>query len=207
MRLAGVIAALAVGLTTVGTEQARADAVPPVEARVTAGSVSLSNGLVERRWDRSPFRTALLPDLGGRNRVGSRDRRDFTLTIAGAELTSDQFAAQGVRTERLPSGGVRGVMELSSPLGPALTATRIAEAYPGVAGIRPQTILHPGVGLSLGAITLDEAAVGAAAPTLHAFRAGADWREPGYSGPPVFAGDPHSGTWRDTRSAGRGQPL
>ena len=32
----------------------------------------------------------------------------------------------------------------------------------------------------------------------HALRAGADWREPGWTGPDVAVGDPHAGTWRET---------
>lgn len=182
---------LAVGLAMGAPAQASAATAPsPVRVQVATASVTLTNGLVERRWERSSFRTSLLADLRGKNRVWSRDRRDFALTIGGAEFGSEQFAVQSVRTEQLPGGGMRVAMELSSPLGPALTATRVAEAYPGVAGILTQTILHPAVGLSLGGATLDEAAVGPAAPSLHAFRAGSDWREPGYGGPPVFAGDP-----------------
>ena len=44
-------------------------------------------------------------------------------------------------------------------------------------------------------------------PTVHSFRAGADWREPDWTGPPFTVGDPHAGTWRETRSAGAGEPL
>ena len=59
--------------------------------------------------------------------------------------------------------------------------------------------------LVLAGATLDEAAVGTAAPTAHAFRAGADWREPDWPGPPLAFGDAHPGTWRDTRSAPAGR--
>jgi hypothetical protein len=55
------------------------------------------------------------------------------------------------------------------PGGPALRAERIAEAYPGVAGFRTRTVLHPAAPLSLTGATVDEAAVGDAVPTLHAF--------------------------------------
>ena len=44
-------------------------------------------------------------------------------------------------------------------------------------------------------------------PTIHSFRAGADWREPDWTGPPFTVGDPHPGTWRETHTAGAGEPL
>ena len=181
----------------------------PVEATVTEDSVALSNGLVERRWARQGLETTALADLRAGGRVWARARRDFALTVAGAEVGSDQFAVQDVKVTEISGGGLRVEMALAPiPGAPTpLEATRVAEAYPGVAGIRTQTILRPLAPVTISGATLDEAAVGAATPTLHAFRAGADWREPGWAGPPVFTGDPHAGTWRDTRSAARGTAL
>ena len=66
------------------------------------------------------------------------------------------------------------------------------------------------VPLLLSAVTLDEAHVGGAAlPTVHAFRAGADWRGESDWGGPEFGsiGDPHAGDWRDTRTGERGEVL
>jgi Melibiase len=177
-----------------------------VYAEVTPVSVVLGNSLAERRWDRGRFRTAELKDLRGAGRTWSRDRRDFALTLVGdTEVSSELFQVTAARVAPLPRGGLRVAMELAGPGG--LGATRVAEAYPGVAGFRTQTTLRSAAPLALAGATLDEAAPGAATPTIHAFRAGADWREPDWPGPQVKVGDAHPGTWRDSRSAGRGQPL
>src|SRR3954470_9730811 len=178
-----------------------------VYANVTPTEVVLGNSVAERRWSRAGLVTAALVDKRGRDTTWSAGRRDFALDLAGrSDLGSDQFTVTGVKVSKLPRGGLRVAMELASPL-PVLTATRVAEAYPGVAGFRTQTILHPAAGLPLSGATLDEAAVSGAAPTLHAFRAGADWREPGWAGPPLVLGDGHGGDWRDTRSAPAGGAL
>ena len=175
-----------------------------VYARVTAGEVVLGNAVAERRWSRSGLRTTALVDKRGGGRTWSAGARDFTLHIGSTEVGSEAFSVGSVDVAHLPRGGLRVTMRLS---GPGLTATRVAEAYPGVAGFRTQTTLQSPVALALTGATLDEAAAGPGVPTVHAFRAGADWREPGWKGPDVTVGDPHAGTWRDTRSAGRGQAL
>src|SRR4051812_14880457 len=175
-----------------------------VYASVTPAEVVLGNSVAERRWSRAGLVTTALVDKRGRGATWSAGRRDFALDLAGrTDLGSEPFTGPAVKVTSLARGGLRVAMELASPL-PALTATRIAEAYPGVAGFRTQTILHPAAGLALSGATLDEAAVPGAAPTLHAFRAGADWREPDWSGPPLVLGDGHGGDWRDTRSAPAG---
>jgi Melibiase len=100
-------------------------------------------------------------------------------------------------------------MRLVPPLAlPGLTITRTAEAYPGVAGFRTQVVIDSTSPLILSRAALDEVTPSAAAaPTIHSFRAGGDWRDPEWPGPPFTIGDPHPGTWRDTHSAGAGQPL
>ncbi len=168
----------------------------------------LGNSLVERRWDRTAFRTTALVDRRGRDRVWSAGRRDFSLTVAGVKVGSEALHVESVKVTELRRGGLRVRMELSAPVAlPGLTITRIAEAYPGVAGFRVQTVLESPVPVALERATLDEAAVGEAEPTIHAFRAGADWREPGWPGPALSVGDPHPGTWRESSHAGAGQPL
>src|SRR4051794_30668127 len=180
-----------------------------VYARVDANEVVLGNGLVERHWQRAPFATTDLADLRGAERHWSGRRRDFTLFAGGASISSESFQAEDVHVSHLPRGGLRVEMDLAAP--PSLphfaTVKRIAEAYPGVAGFRMQNVIETNVPVPFAGATLDEAAVGSATPTLHAFRAGADWREPTWQGPPLFIGDPHGGTWRDTHTAGAGQPL
>jgi hypothetical protein len=176
-----------------------------VYARASDAEVVLGNHLAERRWDRASLRTTALVDKRAGGRHWSSGRRDFTLTVNGAEIGSESFTVSAVRIERLARGGLRVVMSLAGPAG--LGGTRTAEAYPEVAGFRTQTTLTSIVPIALGAATLDEAAVGSVAATSHAFRAGADWREPTWTGPGVFVGDPHAGDFRETRSAARGQAL
>jgi hypothetical protein len=179
-----------------------------VYASVSPTQVVLGNALAERRWDRAAFRTTALVDRRGQDRVWSAGRRDFSLTVAGVNVGSELLHVTSAQVEPLPRGGLRVLMELSAPVSlPGLSVTRVAEAYPGVAGVRVQTLLESGLPAALSRATLDEAAVGDAAPTLNAFRAGGDWREPGWQGPAVSVGDPHAGTWRDTHSAGSGEPL
>jgi hypothetical protein len=118
-----------------------------------------------------------------------------------------QRAAVG-RGRRCPAPGARRAAGHHDARGPSgVEVTRVAEAYNGIAGFRTQTFLTPTTPLPLRGATLDEAAVGTAQPVLHAYRAGADWREPGYTGPEVAVGDKHPGTWRDTRTAPAGTVL
>jgi hypothetical protein len=178
-----------------------------VYARVTARSVVLGNGVAERRWSRARLRTTALVDKrrGGRAWTSARSA-DFELNVAGVALRSSAFRVRRVGVTKLARGGLRITMSLVGP--PGLQATRTAEAYPGIAGFRTQTVLAPSVPLALSGVTLEQAAVGSrAAPTIHAFRAGSDWRAPGYTGPPVGIGDQHPGDWRDTRTAAPGEPL
>ena len=202
----GVALAVLLGTAPSAAAQDLRDA--DVYAHVDGGEVVLGNAVVERRWSRDALRTTLLADKRAGRRQWSAGRRDFALSIAGAEVGSETFRVEAVELERVARGGVRVRMRLApGPGGPALRAERIAEAYPGVAGFRTRTVLHPAAGLSLTGATLDEAAVGDVVPTIHAFRAGADWRQPGYKGPDVSVGDPHAGTWRATSTAARGAAL
>lgn len=179
-----------------------------VYARVADGQVVLGNSVAERRWATAGLRTLALVDKRRGGRAWSTGRRDFTLSVGGAEVGSESFRVDSVDLQRLPRGGLRVVMGLAAgPSGPALRATRIAEAYPGIAGFRTQTVLEAAVPLALSGATLDEAEVGPAVPTIHAFRAGADWRQPGYTGPDVSVGDPHAGTWRASQTAASGSAL
>ncbi len=65
---------------------------------------------------------------------------------------------------------------------PGVTVVRAAEAYPGIAGFRVETLVRSTAPLLLGAAVPEQARVGRAAPTLHAFRAGSDWRDPDWTG-------------------------
>jgi hypothetical protein len=181
-----------------------------VYASVGPREVVLGNELVERRWSRLPFHTAALLDKrdGGRDWGGGP--REFTLTLAGADLGSERFGVEDVTVESLPGGGLRLRMEAAFPPSApvhSVWVTRVVEAYPGIAGFRVQNTVRSSLPLVLSGATFDEAGVGAVEPTAHAFRAGADWREPDWPGPPLAFGDAHPGTWRDTRTAAAGAPL
>ena len=191
---------------------ARADTVyrnGPVYARVGATAIELGNPLVVRRWTTSAFRTAELTDRRGGGRLWSAGSPDFSLTLDGLGLDSTAFSVGSAGVTNLPRGGLRVTMRLSPPLGlPGLSVTRIAETYPGVAGFRTQIAIDSSAPVALSRARLDEVMPAAAVtPTLHSFRAGGDWREPDWPGPPFAIGDPHPGDWRDTHSAAAGQPL
>jgi Melibiase len=188
-------------------------------ARVSDEGVVLGNDLVERSWERTGFSTTRMTDKRGGGKEWAAAGPDFTLDLGATELSSTSFDATGVTVEEIEGHrgpGLRVRFDLTSP---ALAAERVVEIYEGVAGFRTRTILEPLAPLPLFGYSLDEAVVGdGVTPTIHAFRAGADWRDPinGWEGPekpheqwplPTSIGDPHGGTWRDTHSADRGAAL
>ena len=182
-------------------------------ARIEPTQVVLGNSLAERRWSRAQLRTTALIDKRNGGHTWSRGTRDFAFRIGAAEIGSDQFEVANAAVTALPKGGLRLRMNLT---GPALTAVRTVEVYPGVAGFRTQTTITSPAPLTLNEVVLEEAGVGRATPTLHALRAGADWRSSDWAGPtpseefpgpPASFGDPHAGDWRDTKSAPAGTAL
>lgn len=175
----------------------------PVRTDVTPQQVTLSTPLVTRTWDRAAFASFVRDERGPGLRTATGP--DFTLTVAGQELPSTDFSVTDVAV-----GDGRVTMTLTSRTFPLLTARRVVEAYPGIAGFRTETTLFSPVPLPLTAATVDEVQVGAGAtPTVHAFRAGADWRgESDWSGPQYGSvGDGHAGDWRETREGAAGAPL
>src|SRR4051794_5445683 len=200
MRRLAVLIALAIfALPAVARAQEVRDG--SVYARITDNEVVLGNALAERRWARDGLVTEALVDKRGGDRTWSKDRRDFALDLSGrSDIGSERFTVTSVKTAKLDRGGLRVTMELTAPV-PGLTATRIAEAYPGVAGFKTQTVLHPATGLVLAGATLDEAAAPGAKATLEAFRAGSDWRDPDWAGPSGGSiGDAHAGDFREEQS-------
>ncbi|HEX8066053.1 MAG TPA: alpha-galactosidase [Thermoleophilaceae bacterium] len=168
----------------------------------------LGNSLAERRWSRDALRTVALVDRRAGGAAWTGATRDFAVRAGAAEIGSESFRVDAVATAPLPAGGLRLTMRLvGSGAAAGLTGTRTAEAYPGVAGFRTQTTLASATPLVLNGATLEQAGVGSVTPAIHAFRAGADWRETEWAGPPLAFGDPHAGDWRDTRTAAAGQPL
>ncbi len=176
-----------------------------VYAIVSADEVTLGNPLVERRWRLGSFSTTALVDKRGRDYTWGSTHRDFTLELSGVPIGSESFSTESVEVSELRAGGLRVTFHL---VGPGIDATRTVEAYNGIAGFYATTVLEPLIPAELSGVTLDEVAVGGdAAAMIHAYRAGADRREPGWDGPSLSVGDPHAGTWRDTRRAELGADL
>ena len=189
-------------------------------ARVTDETLLVGNGLVERSWALDRFGTTSITDLRRGGKPWGNAGPDFTLDLGAAQLSSTDFQATDTTVETIDGPGLRIRVSLTSP---TTDATRAIEIYEGVAGFKTRTILTPKAALLLSGYTMESAAVGSqVTPTIHAFRAGADWRDPeeGWDGPrpsdddqcrqycPVTSvGDPHAGTWRDTRSAAAGEPI
>jgi hypothetical protein len=59
---------------------------------VSDAEVVLGNHLAERRWDRASLRTTALVDKRAGGRHWSAGRRDFTLTVSGAEIGSESVS-------------------------------------------------------------------------------------------------------------------
>ncbi|MGH2837224.1 MAG: hypothetical protein ACRDJY_02610, partial [Thermoleophilaceae bacterium] len=177
-----------------------------VYAEVSPERITLGNAVAERSWSREAFATLELLDKRSGGRVWSQNAPDFRLLGLGAPITSDQFTVTSAEITRLARGGLRVEIQLAGPAG--ITATRLAEAYPRIAGFRTQTIVESLAPLPLTGATLDEAAVGdGSATAAHNLRAGADWRSPDYAGPPIGIGDQQTGTWRATTEGEPGQAI
>ncbi len=180
-----------------------------VTAEVTADARDARElAVAQRSWDRAAVRSTIVDRRGG-DRTWSEDAPDFTLELSGQKISSTALRITRRRgRQSCRGGGLRVTMTLVDDTLPGLEVTRVAEAYPGVAGFRTQTTVASTVPLLLSAATLDEAAVGTrVAPAISAFRAGSDWRDPDWTGPQFTLGDAHPGTWRETRTAAAGTAL
>ena len=196
MRRALLIAAasLAALPATAGAEEIKNGST---YARISETEVVVGNAVAERRFARDGLRTTELRDKRGKDRTYGEAARDFAIELGAVELGSDRFTVEDVDAAK-HRGGLRLTMTLAGV--PGLTATRVVEVEPGVAGFTAQTIVEPAAALAVSSVTLEEVPADAGEATLHAFRAGADWREPDWQGPDLKIGDPHAGTWRDTQS-------
>ena len=175
--------------------------------RVSEDALVVGNGLVERSWALDNFGTTSITDLRAGGKPWGGAGLDFSLDLGALQLPSTDFQATATDVRQIDGPGLRVEVSLTST---ATDATRVIEIYEGIAGFKTRTILEPTAPLPLSGYTLDEAAVGSTiTPTIHAFRAGADWRDPedGWDGPDVQVGDPHAGTWRDSRSAAAGEAI
>jgi Melibiase len=215
LRLTSTLAAVALAAAAAATPAAPAAAdsgsleSQDVYARYDGSTITLGNAVAERRWSRTPLRTTKLLDRRRNGKRWSSGNRDFVLRLGAGEVGSDAFRVASVALERLPGGGVRVTMRLAgSGAALGLDATRVAEAYARIAGFRTQTILSPSVPRILSSATLDLAGVGSGVtPVLRAFRAGTDWREPGWNGPPLWAGYAQPGDVRQDLAGSRGRAI
>lgn len=199
-----VAAVFVASLVPPANAQTEAQQVGTAYAQITNDRIVLGNALVERRWQRQDFRTTQLIDKRNIDGVTGGGTRDFRLLVGTTEIGSESFDVAGAAATPI-EGGLRLTIELASP---TITATRVVDVYEGIAGFRTQMTITPLTPMALRGYTLDEANVGdSVSTTIHAFRAGADWREPTWSGPAMSLGDKHAGTWRDTRAGGPGQAI
>jgi hypothetical protein len=182
---------------------------------VSDAAITIGNSLVERTWSRTGFGTTSFYDKRGSGAapVGAA-QPDFRL-FAGSKaapqvLTSTLLQAGAVEVTEIPRG-LRLDMTLSpvdAATAPGFSITRSVEVYNGIAGVRTDSVILSAAPLALRGYTLDELHSPGLAPSIHAFRAGADWRDPTWGGPEFGAiGDAHAGTWRDTKTAGPGEDL
>lgn len=197
------------GLLPGGSVPARADHAQSgdVSFHLSGDAIVLGNSVVERRWRRDVLATTLLRDKRtGLQPIGPQgEHPDFSLVLDGARVSSDAMPITGIEVTPLPRFGLRVTFSLLAP--GVAGVTRTVEAYPGVAGFASRTTVNPLTPVALSGYTLDEVVAGpGVAPTIHAFRAGADWRfDAGWD--PLAAGDPHKGDWRVETSRAPGVAL
>jgi hypothetical protein len=165
---------------------------PAAFARVRDGVLEVGNDLVVRRWSLPPFMTVSITDRRSGREVagpGADGRLDLVIGGGAVAVPLDTFDASAPVVTSLADGGVA----VRVPLG---VVDRLVEVHPGVAGMtlsmqatQPLLVsgyvldrvvpLHPGTAVA------------------QAFRAGADWREPGWA-PQLAVGDAQTGDWRKT---------
>jgi hypothetical protein len=200
---------LPLGLVLLAAPAAGAETVTDhgVTAEVTAQQVTLSNALISRTWTRSAFSSTIV-DRRGQDHTWSAAQPDFALGVAGQSISSSDFKVDSVTVEPLARGGLRVVFALSHTA-PILTVERTVEAYPGVAGFRASSKVASPVPLPLTSYDADQIKAGSAVvPTIHAFRAGHDWRgDSDWAGPTLALGDKHAGDWRASETRGAGAAL
>ena len=188
-----------------------AGAATYAETDRTDGQIVLGNELVERSWHRNSFSNASFVDKrSGREWAGLGQA--FELSIAGAELASNDFNVTEATAEAI-DGGTRLVLKLApiaDETAAGLEITRTIEVYEGIAGFRTETTLRSASPLALQGYWLDQLSLNdpeQIAPTAQAFRAGADWREADWE-PALTVGEKGSvGDWREESSAAAGNGL
>ena len=159
-------------------------------ARVHDGVLEVGNELVVRTWSLAPFRTLSLTDRRtGVVVAGAGTDGWLKLVTAGGktDLSLDALSAEAPVITELADGGV----SVRVPLG---VVDRLVEVHPGVAGLTLS--LEATLPLVVSGYALDAVVpLHPGKPVAQAFRAGSDWREPGWE-PQVKVGDAQTGDWR-----------
>lgn len=158
-------------------------------------TLTLDTGPAQRVYERDRIATRRIVAYGVTRSTGGE------FSVDGVDLPID--SAMSFTVSPVP-GGLR--LTRSTRRADGMEVTRTVDAYAGVAGFRSQTTLRAAGPLVVTGYRLDEMRVGAVTPTLHAFRAGADWRYESDWDPPNL-GDDHRGNWRSTVSGSAGEPL
>jgi hypothetical protein len=165
---------------------------PRAFARVHDGVLEVGNDLVVRAFSLAPYRTLSITDRRTGEVVAGEGADGWLELVAGDGTTAvalDSFDAGDVAVRRLDDGGV----SVRVPLGPV---TRVVEAHPGVAGTTMS--LEASLPLVVSGYALDRVVPRHPGTAVaQAFRAGSDWREPGWA-PQLEVGDAQKGDWRQS---------
>ncbi|MFP5224889.1 MAG: alpha-galactosidase [Actinomycetota bacterium] len=200
---------LAFALTLTGTAVV-ADASPPaasnggVTLQVSDGVANLDNfgagGTLRKSVSLETF-----TELGHRYRgvVVDEPVHEFSVGLADQMVTSDLISVDemtvtevdgGLRVTR--TGGLEGVVEIE----------RTIEMYGSADGTLERTTMRLIAPLAVSGYALGAARFPGGKATVHALRAGADWRyDSGWD--PFGIGDDRRGPWRVTTTAGPGEDL
>ena len=155
----------------------------------------LGNSLVERHFaiTGTDVRPTAITDQRNGKVWETSDDMTVDLTHDGVNLLQPQnFVDHDVSAI---SKGLRLVLHYEEEIA---SIDRIYEVYNGVAGFASWTRISPTAPITVGTAYQDLIQAPGATATAHSFRAGADWREPGWSGPDGSLGNAHGGTWRET---------
>jgi hypothetical protein len=190
-----------------------------VYASVDADKLVLGNSVIERVWSTHPFRTTSMTDKRT-GLVTGGSLSDFALYYhAGMEVGSfgngpsfdtGNFEFESATATEIEGGGIELRVILEEATHQLGQVTRTITAYPGIAGF--ETRMSTSIPGALSGYVLDRFGLSDAAPEIHAFAAGYDWRG---SGPGGVAWEPdanptggaHTGDHRETKTAAPGQGL
>jgi len=161
-------------------------------ATIDETGVVLCNQTVCRTWEPDRLVTTSIERAGA---LAAGTHADLTLDLDGARVTSDLLPVNVVTAEAF-DGGARITWRLEAAVAEIV---RTVTVFDGIAAFEARTTIEPRAPAALSGYSLDEVAIPDGTATIHAFRAGADWRfDDGWA--PFSIGDPHQGDWRVSTS-------